>query len=224
MTRPSIRRSLTAAALVPLFALSLAACGGDDGNDESSDSETTSEATESEEATEETEETETTEETEETGGTGDAELTPAGTELSLGESATVEGEYAGKPWIITLSVDSIDEGTKAELDSLKLDEDTSKLTPYYLKVSAELVEGEGGFDPANELDGFSGETPAGTLIEFGEFEPCNGETFELEAQPGDTLETCTTVLATKPDVVDSVQFSSSDTDYDRFDGQPVVWK
>ncbi|MDN5893535.1 MAG: hypothetical protein L0H93_05865 [Nocardioides sp.] len=223
-----MKQKLALGLTATLAALALTACGSDDSSSDSEGSETPSatesaseEESEDAEAEPETEETET-EETEAAADTADADLTPAGEELSIGDTATVTDEDG---LVVKLTVSEIEEGTSAQLKELNLKEDPNKYTPFFVKVTGEVVSGDAsGYDPSTDLTGMIGEQPATHLIEFTSFDPCNGESFDSEVKPGDTLDSCTIQLASKGETVDGVMFDSSDTDYDVYDGEPLFWR
>lgn len=223
-----MKRKLAIALTSALAAVALSACGPEDTSPGDGASETPSA---SEEATEEpTEESETEEsETEEAetdeadGGETGGDLTPPGTELSIGDTATVTTEEGA---VVNLTVTEIEEGTSAQLDEMQVDADTSTLTPFFVKVTAEVVSGDAAnFDPAVDITGLIGENQgADQLIKFQAFAPCENDGFDPGAQPGDTVESCTIQIADKGSTVDGAAYTANDTDYDRYDGQPVVWR
>lgn len=224
-----MRKRLALALIAPLTLLALSACNDDPASEP--DDEETSESTESTPTEEPTEDTSATEETsapeDEASSApeaGSGDLTPPGTDLAIGESAVVKGDFAGEPITVEVTVTAVDEGTSDDIADIGLDENPEDFTPFYIKVDATLIDGDGSsYDPAADFDGFVGDTGAGTLITFGEFEPCNGESFEPDAQPGDTISTCAPVLADKGDVVDAVAYTAGD-DYSVFDGNEITWK
>lgn len=225
--KDTMKQKLALGLTATLAALALTACGSDDASNDS-DSSSTSSAAESESASEEAsevseEETESEEPADDAAAGGsDAELTPAGDELSLGDTATVTNDDG---LVVKLTVTEIAQGTTAQLEKLQLQEDPEQFAPFYVKVTGEVVSGDAsGYDPASDLTGMVGEQPATQLIEFTAFEPCNGESFESEAKPGDTLDSCTIQLANKGETVDAVMFEASDTDYDAYDGKPLFWR
>lgn len=207
-------------------AIALTACGSDDSSSNDSDSSTSPSSTEPETTSEETSEVADEESDSEDaaadGADSNAQLTPAGEELSLGDTATVTNDDG---LVVKLTVTEIAEGTTAQLEELQLKEDPKQFAPFYVKVTGEVVSGDASsYDPATDLSGMVGEQPATQLIEFTTFEPCNGESFESDAKPGDTLESCTIQLAGKGETVDTVMYDASNTDYDAYDGQPLFWR
>lgn len=213
-----MRAKFAVGAVAPLLLLGLSACGSDDSSaDKPKPTPTASNSPTAPEPSP-TEEAETP-----AADVPAADMTKPGSTLKVGESATIAASYAKRDLVIKLTVKEIKEGTGADLESLDLD--GSKFTPYYVKVTGQVVSGDAyGYNPASNLTGVIGERPARKLIEFGKFEPCNGESFPTGVKPGDTLESCTTQVASKGEKVDSVVFASTGTDYDRFKGKPVTWR
>lgn len=68
------------------------------------------------------------------------ELTPAGEELEFGESATVAYEpNPQRSSVLELTVDSVRQGSIADLGNYVLDEKVRASTPYYVEVSVKNV-------------------------------------------------------------------------------------
>lgn len=225
-----MRKRLALGLIAPLTVLALTACQDDDkpadgGSDETTSSPTESESSEPTETPTESPSDEATEESTEDSTAGSGELTEPGTELSIGDTATVDSEYGGKPVTVDVTVTDIEEGTSEQLEELGLkDADPQDYTPYYIKIDATLVEGEEtGYEPSVDFYGFAGTTPASTLLEFGEFPPCNGEAFGVDSQVGDTVSTCAPVLVEKGSTVDAAAFGGGD-DYDIYDDKQITWK
>lgn len=224
-----MRKRIALALIAPLAVLALTACGDDSDEPDQEESSETTEATEESEPTEETSPTEADDEesddAEEEAPAASGELTEPGSDLAIGDRATVAAEYAGNPVTVELAVTSIDEGTQDDIADIGLEDvDPQDYTPYYVKIDATLVDGDGSsYDPSVDVDAFAGETPAASLITFSEFKPCNGEAFESDAQAGDTLQTCAAVLAEKGDVVDSAVFAGGD-DYSIYDDKQITWE
>lgn len=217
-----MKRKLAIALTVGLAAVALPACGPEEGSSGAKPSETPSASEEpTDEPTEEP--SESGSESEDPGdGGSDATLTPAGDELSIGDSATVKTKEGA---VVKLTITEIEEGTKAHLDQLRVDKDTSTLTPFFVHMTAEVVSGNAeNYDPAMDITGLIDENPATQLIKFSAFEPCENNGFDPDVAEGDTVESCTIQIADKGSTVDGAAFTSSDTEYDKFDGQPVTWR
>lgn len=227
MTKHGVRVAIAA----PLLALSFAACTGEDGTqptapNESTETQETPSQEPTTEAAEEPTEAPTTEAAEEPSAAPEpaGENTAPGTTLKVGDTATLPMENGTKTGVVRVTVTGVDEGTQAELKSLNIKEDVSGMTPYYVKVSAEIVSGDmAGLEPTTDLDAYAGAQGLGQVIEFGEFKPCNGETFEYDAKPGATVESCSIQLAPKGASPDRVEYTEFDTPYDSTDGKPVTW-
>ncbi|TWG96241.1 hypothetical protein L615_004400000050 [Nocardioides sp. J9] len=210
-----------------LAVLSLSACGDDESPSASDPTPETTSETPSEP------ETELETETEETEGTdsGDAPLsgdvTAPGTELSIGDTAILPVTYGTNGQAtLEVTVTGIEEGTSADLEAAKV-KNAADYTPFYIQMEMKILDANddfGSYGPGSDFDGLTGSSKAGSLIVFGDFEPCNDDAFEYDSKVGDTATTCVPALTTKGSVVDGVQFSGGTDEYDQFDGKPVVWK
>lgn len=154
-------------------------------------------------------------------------LTNPGATLSIGEPASVPvtagNDGAGT---VRITVISIDQGDTQDLLDADV-ENGAEYTPFYIRAKVEIRadagDGLGGISVNSNIDGLIGSTTAGRLVNFGDFEPCPSTSAEPGASVGDSFETCVVALAPVGDSVDGVQFSAYDSDYDTFDGKPVVW-
>ncbi len=116
------------------------------------------------------------------------ELTDAGTELALGEPATVVLELGGgDSSAVTVTVERVREGKAADFRMFSLDAATSASTPYYVDVAVRNDGPAGLGGAALPLLAHSDENtlyPASELL--GEFEPCPTatvpETFLADAE------------------------------------------
>lgn len=142
-------------------------------------------------------------------------LTPPGTELALGDVATVP--LADDSGVIDLVVSSITEGNGAELGQLDG-------TPYYVRVEATAVSGDTQqFFPAGSLIAFADETlvaPIATPLTVG---GCTREQFRTPPLPGTTLKTCLTFVV-EPGAAPVDRVAYYEGDYSFNDGTAVEWR
>lgn len=220
-------RKLAIALTAGLAAVALTACGPNDNDEpEGSDPSETPSATHEPTDDPSVESSEETSEETETDGEqdgADGELTAPGSQVAIGDSATVKTEDGA---IVKVTVTEIEEGTSSQLADLKINADANTLTPFFVKISAEVVSGNAdNFDPAVEVTGLIGENQgADQLLSYADFEPCQNDGFDTGSQPGDTVDSCTIQIADKGSKVDGVMYAVSNTEYDRYDGQPVFWR
>ena len=207
---PLVTRRLAVFAVLGLT-LVAAGCGDDDSDNEASFDDTSSETTEPEASTDETE-------PEEDDGVVDpsVELTPEGTEVGLGEPATVPIED-GSGWV-AVSVDSITAGSPEDLAALELDESGDL---YYVTLTITNVgspEDLGSYVPGSyELYAMQDDgAPASPVAEFSTFEPCENED-PSDLPVGETFTTCQIYLAPSGVAVGSVEFLPDTAD------APIVW-
>lgn len=209
---PLVTRRLAVFAVLGLT-LVAAGCGDDDDSDESFD-DTVDQTTDPGASTDETE----PEEDEDEGIGPDLELTPEGTELALGEPATVPIED-GAGWV-EVSVDSITAGTPEDLADLQLEGgETGDL--YYVTLTVTNIgspEDLGSYVPGSyELYAMQDDdTPASPVAEFSTFEPCENED-PTDLPANESFTTCQIYLAPTGVAVGSVEFLA-DTATD-----PIVW-
>ena len=196
------------AALIAAAALAGCGGGGDKSSSDTSAAATTPAATETTAppTTETTAPTTTTAPTEtvatDTGGSGN--LTPIGSTLKMGQTATIAYKDSGKPGkksTIEITPESIEQGSISEdFKNIDLDADQKTATPFYVKVKAKNV-GTGnldGTDPAGYLDGLDDRgQEQGEVIFFGDFARCNDAGSQKKLGPGDSYETCLTYLIPK---------------------------
>lgn len=155
-------------------------------------------------------------------------LTKPGAALSIGDPANVPvtagDDGAGT---VQITVAAIDQGDTQDLLDAEV-ENGAEYTPFYIQaeveIRAEAGDGLSGLSVNSNLDGLIGSTTAGRLVSPGQFEPCPAKSAGPDARVGDSFETCVVALAPIGDAVDGVQFSAYDSDYDTFDGKPVVWR
>ena len=211
---------IAAASLAP--ALGLAACGGSDSKDSSSTPTTP--------ATEKT--------TAESPDSPSGGLTPPGTQLKLGEEATVgwvpfsEGDTTGaKQGIdVKVSVEEIETGSIEDFADVELEAEEENSTPYYVKLRIEAVSGTE--PPPNEepdigFDAIDDRGQEQTSVTFlGEFERCNEEEMPRPFTDGASYEPCLTYLIPGGGSIEKVQWNdgpSEGTELTPYYDDPVVW-
>lgn len=181
-----------------------------------------------EEPTPEETEAETDEPT--SGGAGnDAEVTPPGTELAIGESAIVQWDYTDEAsGLVKVTAVSITQGEESDLDELDLGENASGMTPYYVEVEVEGLDDASSSlayaSPSSDFDALleNGED-AVPLIVFGSWDKCPGGSTDSEFGPGQVFTTCVPGLSNTDMPVAGLQWAPYEGDYNSVDGEPIVW-
>lgn len=224
-------RRTSAAGLLAVAALALTACGGSD-DDTTTTSTTTSSAT-SESTQSETSSDDATE-PEETGSEGDAEgdddaapagLSEPGTELSVGDTATIPQGDDGAT--IGLKVTEITKGSSADLSKLKDADKYKEYTPVYVQYEMSGTDSSSGLggDILDDVDPILADgRKASTLILIGTspFEKCDSNSIPDDFGPGDTETTCQVAMVSSGQEVSGAQYSPYEGDY--ADDGAVVWK
>ena len=177
-------RRFGALGVTAALALGLVACG-DDSDDE--------------EAKGTSAETTTTPATSVKGG-----LTPPGTALKPGETATLgwsppsqATSAPGKTIKLEVTVESIEKGTKDDLKGINLDADQRNATPYFLKVKIvnRGAKAPGTDDPDNTFDAIDDRNEEqGSITFIGDFPPCENERPPQPFTSGKSYESCITYL------------------------------
>ena len=229
-------RRTSAAGLLAVAALALTACGGSDDDTTTTSTTTssaTSESTQSETSSDDATEPEETEpaetESEDTGSEG-ADAAPAGlsepgTELSVGDTATIPQGDDGAT--IGLKVTEITKGSSADLSKLKDADKYKEYTPVYVQyeMSGTDSSSELGGDILDDVDPILADgRKASTLILIGTspFEKCDSNSIPDDFGPGDTETTCQVAMVSSGQEVSGAQYSPYEGDY--ADDGAVVWK
>lgn len=226
-------RRMSAAGLLAVAALALTACGGSDGDTtttsttSSATSESTQSETSSDEATEteETEPTESEDDAEGEDGAAPAGLSEPGTELAVGDTATIPQGDDGAT--IGLKVTEITKGSSADLSKLKDADKYKDYTPVYVQyeMSGTDSSSELGGDILDDVDPILADgRKASTLILIGTspFEKCDSNSIPDDFGPGDTETTCQVAMVSSGQEVSGAQYSPYEGDY--ADDGAVVWK
>jgi hypothetical protein len=227
-------RSALAVALV-LGSLALVGCGGS-GSSSSSGGTTGASTTTGAESTATTAASEAP--AGEAGGSGAGKLTPAGTELELGQSATVgwvppgsfEPSKAQSGIELEVAVTAIEEGSTGDLKNIELESSEQGAVPFYVRL--ELTAPTGQATPAEEDAALSFTAiddrgqEQGSVTFLGEFPTCE------EVQPpkpfsgGATYETCLTYLMQGGGSIEKVEWDSGPAKADEntpYFERPIVW-
>lgn len=202
----------------------LSACGGEEDGSPSAQASESSTPAASASSAPPTEEPAETSETSEPGqgdsGGASGELTPPGTELKLGETATVSFKSGDKTATLAITVTEIEQGEKADLT--EYGDQAEGMVPYFITFEVENVDGA---DLAYNLISVRAITEDGRgtgVIISGEVDgKCErtvpGEEF---ASAGASFETCELEASREGQEVIGVEYTSGD-DYVT---DPVVWK
>ncbi|WP_343920228.1 hypothetical protein, partial [Agrococcus citreus] len=190
-------------------------------------------------AVEETQPAETTEaapaETEEAAAPAAAgDLTPPGTELAIGEPATVT--FSSGTTVtdapLTVTVTGVEEGSIADYEAAGLDQDfldqLAGYRTYYVTVEATKADPAGVelaytalYSDMGALDSNGQRMQTVSLI--GDFAPCNTESFPSEIDEGATVTTCYVVAGTEAVEFGSATYEPYEGDYSPSDGEPIRW-
>ena len=218
-------RASRAAALMACasLAIGLAACGGDDDDEEeaATPQPTTQPETTTEAAPKPT-----------TGG-----LTPPGTKLAFGESATVGWnppslslEGSNKVIKLEVAVVSLEKGTQADLKDINLDPDQRRSTPYFLKVQLRNLGGTGPRedDPDITFDAIDDRgQEQGSVTFIGDFPRCEDTEAPKPFSRGKEYESCLTYLVPGGGAIEEVRWRSGPAPRDgvsEYFEKPIVWR
>lgn len=152
--------------------------------------------------------------------------TRAGTRVGFGEQATVDADYANKRGIIGITVTGIEKGSPVDLDQLRLGDQASGYTPYYIQVSVtNLSDTDFGYASLTTT-GIKGQlrdgSPATPLRITGSFPRCKSGFAPANFVRGATYRSCEVFLAPAATVVDKVAFTGVGYDPSFYDN-PIVW-
>ncbi len=166
-------------------------------------------------------------------------LTAAGTELGLGETATVawvplaesDGTGAQKGIELKVSVVAIEEGSPGDLKNLELEPDQKGSVPFYVRLKLEAPTSRGipgNEDPADSFTAIDdrGEEQ-GSVIFLGSFQPCEEVQPPKQFDSGASFETCSTYLMKAGGSIESVQWDSGPAKANQvtpYFEDPIVWE
>lgn len=218
----SSRTALLAAALA--LVLGLAACGGSDEGSSDTSSETS---------------TPTTAETTPDSNGQSGALTPPGTQLKVGEEATLawvpfSEESATEPEKgieVGVTVEAIEKGSIDDFANIELEPEEEESTPYYVKFRIEALSGtepppdEEPYIAFDAIDDRGQEQSNVTFI--GDFETCENTDMPRPFTKGESFEACLAYLVPGGGTIEKVEWGTGPTDgsdltpyYD----EPVVWE
>lgn len=211
---PAKLRTAAVALAVPM--VMFAACG-DDGGDRPTGSSDPQGQTSASEST-------TSSPTDPTTGSSSAEpdaLTPPGTVLDVGDTATVPYDDDGVLAVTLISVESAPAGqVRGEI--------TAEEAGWNVRVRAEIVSETANGDiqliSANEnLLLLAGGEMAGNLPYTGQ-ETCKYPFEPAKPGPGDSWESCRPFKLSKAQEPDELHYAEFGSPYDFIDGKPVTWR
>jgi len=160
------------------------------------------------------------------------DLTAPGTELKVGDTATVEWDHFELGIVqLNVTVDGVRTGTLAELEAAGVSADTmAKLdgyTPYYVDYTvtkANLGDGELAYSSANEISAVNdkgADIPELTLI--GTYDLCDSHSFDTSVDEGTPQVECAIFMVPGGQNFGAATWTAYGTSYDKYDGQPVYW-
>lgn len=162
------------------------------------------------------------------------ETAAPGTEFAMGEAATVQIlNLDDEPQLVQITVTGTRPGSVEDFQAAGLDQEfLDQLVgydPFYVDVemtqvapmTAALEFGSiytdfGAFD--------QNESALQDISIFGSFEPCDTASIEPEFDSGTPHTTCFIVAAREGQEFGGVTYGPYDTEYDDYDGQPLVWR
>lgn len=147
-------------------------------------------------------------------------LTPSGSTLELGDTATVTRTDGTA--VFELTVTEIEKGTAADLRSVGYDR-ADQDTPYFVRYELRLVSGDvQGVTMRHYLSAWAGDRPAAALVLSERFPRCQERNFPAGASAGASIASCRPYLTDNGAApVDSVHFAN---DTDGSAAKPVVWR
>ena len=200
-------RSYRVASLLAASALALTACSGGEEPVETSGEPASSEPTPSASASTDAPE-------------GGAEVTPPGTQLSFGDSATVAYELPDQEASLKLRVESAVQGSLEDFEGFELDDPYKKRgNYYYVRVMAKNAGKEtvGGFPVP--LWGISGDNTLLRAVQFkSSFAKCPTELLPKQFKPQDTFKTCLVFLSPDRGELQGVSYRPTES------FTPIEWR
>lgn len=232
-------RALTVA-FTSVVALGLAGCSGDSEEPEATPTPTASPTNEAPVTSPSASPTASDESTDE-----DADATPAapaapgditapGAALTFGDTALVPWKTFSSETPIQLSVTVYEPrvGALSDFDGIGLDDDTlaqiEGYTPYYIDYDMQktnLDEGEiahsAAYTEIGAVNAGGADIPEFSL--FGTYEKCDNASFDSSVDEGEIQKSCNVFLLPAGQEFGSATWDQTDTDYSRFDGDPIAW-
>ncbi|TYL45731.1 hypothetical protein FXB39_16430 [Nocardioides sp. BGMRC 2183] len=204
---------LVAGSVLLLSAFTLTACGGDpDGADSADSASPTATSTPTSEPSDEL----------------PKGATPPGTELSLGEPATVPFGSEDAAGVVEIVVQKIRKGTAADLRALDLGNQAKDYLPYYISYSVTGVRDAKTLRNTSVDEAIVGILPDGSgaqaLRVIGDWAPCDGVSAPRDFADGQKFSSCVPYLAKSSTTVDGAVFAPTVGPYNSSDGEPVLWR
>lgn len=216
MRRGQLGLVLTGVAL----AMGLGACGGDDDSDEAAAPKTTPA------------ETETSTAPASKGG-----LTPPGTKLSVGQTATVgwtppsqsSVQGPGKSIKLQVTVAALEKGSQEDLKDISLDADQKGATPYFMKVK---IANLGATAPSEDEPDLTFDAiddrrqEQGSVTFIGDFPRCENNRAPKPFSRGKSYESCLTYLV-QGGSIEEIRWKDGPPDANgvsEYFSKPVVWR
>lgn len=157
---------------------------------------------------------------------GDAEVTAAGTELKVGETATVPFKSGDKEGTLAITVTAIDKGTSADIDDGGSG-DAAKIDPYYVKMKVENVGGTDlSFTSVTGPRVFAADGGSTGAVLTGQVPgKCESESAPDDfTAAGASYETCDMSGAAKGVEIGGVEYGgSSGLDSNPYEDEPITW-
>jgi hypothetical protein len=169
----------------------------------------------------------------------DAGLTPPGTQLALGEAATVTWVPRGRfdpakaqPGIeLEVTVKSIEEGSAAELTHVVFEPSERGADPFYVHLELTAPTGAStpaGEDPARSFEAIDDREEAQSSVTFvGAFAPCEETPEPKPFSGGASYQTCLMYPMTGGHRIESVEWNSGPSKAGRptpYFEHPLAWK
>ena len=216
------KHRVVAVAAAAALTLGMSACSSEEGTASKAEEVSTSSEAPSQDMDDETE-TETSTSTESSDSpenSSSADITEPGTELEIGETATVPFEYAGtKSGTIAITVTAIKKGKESDLE--KYGDQAKGLIPYFIKYKVENVSGTDLSGAAPNLRAVT-ENGSGTgvVISGGVPGKCESEYADDDFNTkGATFESCELSAARSALDVTGVEFNEGD----KYRDDAIVW-
>lgn len=147
------------------------------------------------------------------------DLTPQGSEITLGDTATVAyTPRQDKVATLDLTVRSIEKASFALFEGWKLNAETRSTTPYFVKVTVANV---GDLDlggrrvPVYAVDGTNKLIESSTFAST--FKPCPSDSLPKKFRTGDSFKTCLVYLAPDKGELTAASFRPAE------EFNPIVW-
>ena len=214
------RRALGAVLTGMALAIGLGACGDDDDSDEPAAPQTATEA----------------ETTAEAPASKDG-LTPPGTQLKIGQMATVGWtppsqsgiSGPGKAINLQVTVEELEKGTQEDLKDISLDADQKGATPYFLKLK---ILNLGGTAPETDepditIDAIDDrKQEQGSVTFIGDFPRCQNNSAPKPFSKGKSYESCLTYLV-QGGTIAEIRWKDGPADKNgvsKYFNKPIVWR